>query len=200
LIREVLHGIGLGVVHLGALCAFIPDVQLERRRRDGRAVLHHRRMGITLGFHRTLTHRSLRVNRFSSRSSRHRVLALQGADRMDRHASRASCNTIAKAIRTTFTAARGGVRRVLYRRNDARLSKRTAAPGADLAGSKFYMFLENTYLLWQIALGLVLSPSAAVVADLGVFVRCVVTITSRGCQQRRAHDGYQTFRTGDNRQ
>jgi stearoyl-CoA desaturase (delta-9 desaturase) len=62
--RGLVTGAGLAVVHLGAICAFIPGtfswsavaVMLALYYITGA-------WGITLGFHRTLTHRSLRVRR-----------------------------------------------------------------------------------------------------------------------------------------
>ena len=64
----------------------------------------------------------------------------------------------------------------LYRHNDARLTKEQQTRLApDLAGSKFYQFLEKTYVLWQVALGLALLAIGGWSWLIwGIFVRCVV--------------------------
>jgi fatty-acid desaturase len=202
--RGLTTGIGLGVVHLGALCAFIPGT-FSWSAVAVMVVLYYitGAWGITLGFHRTLTHRSLRVNRFLEPViAVIGVLALQGgpiewiATHRAHHANtdrEGDPHDIHRGAWWSHVA-------WLYRHNDARLSKAEQMRLApDLAGSKFYQFLENTYLLWQIALGIVLLAVGGWSWVIwGVFVRCVVTYHITWLVNSAAHmTGYQTFRTGD---
>jgi len=154
-------GIGLGIVHLGALAALLPGT-FSWSAVIVMLVLYYitGAWGITLGFHRTLTHRSLRVRRgLEPVLAFIGVLALQGgpiewvATHRAHHANtdrEGDPHDIHRGAWWSHMA-------WLYRHNEHRLTKEQQdrlAP--DLANSRYYRFLENTYLLWQIVLGLAL--------------------------------------------
>ena len=203
--RGLATGIGLGVVHLGALCAFIPGT-FSWSGVVVMLVLYYitGAWGITLGFHRTLTHRSLRVRRgLEPVLAILGTLALQGGpiEWVSTHRAHHAHTDREGDPHDIHRGAWWSHMAWLYRHNEARLSKEEQLRLApDLAGSRFYLFMEKTAVLWQIALGLILlaigGPSWLI---WGVFVRIVVTYHITWLVNSAAHmSGYQTFRTGDN--
>jgi stearoyl-CoA desaturase (delta-9 desaturase) len=196
--------VGLGVVHLGALCAFLPGT-FSWSAVAVMVVLYYitGAWGITLGFHRTLTHRSLKVAPFLEPViAILGVLALQGGpiEWISTHRAHHANTDREGDPHDIHRGAWWSHMAWLYRHNDARLSKTEQARLApDLAGSRFYQLLENTYLLWQIGLGLILLAIGGVPWLIwGIFVRCVVTYHITWLVNSAAHmTGYQTFRTDD---
>jgi fatty-acid desaturase len=197
-------GIGLGVVHLGALCAFIPGT-FSWSAVIVMAVLYYvtGAWGITLGFHRTLTHRSLKVNKYLEPViAVIGVLALQGGpiEWISTHRAHHAHTDKKGDPHDIHQGAWWSHMAWLYRHNESRLSKEEQLRLApDLANSKFYLFLEKTYVLWQVALGIVLLAVGGWSWLIwGVFVRCVVVYHITWLVNSAAHmSGYQTFRTGD---
>lgn len=195
---------GLGLVHLGALCAFIPGT-FHWSALVVLVVLYYvtGAWGITLGFHRLLTHRSLKVAKpVEYAIAILGVLALQGGpiDWISTHRAH-HANTDKEGDPHDIN--RGLLwshMEWLYRPNDAMLSpaeQLRLAP--DLANSRFYQFLEKTYLWWTIALGLVLLALGGWSWLIwGIFVRIVVTYHITWLVNSAAHhSGYQSYRTGD---
>jgi stearoyl-CoA desaturase (delta-9 desaturase) len=189
-LRGLSTGIGLGIVHLGALCAFIPGT-FNWGAVVVMLVLYYitGAWGITLGFHRTLTHRSLRVNKYLEPViAIVGVLALQGGP-IEWIATHRAHHAHTDTKGDPHDIHQGGWwshMAWLYRHNDARLTKEQQTRLApDLAGSKFYQFLEKTYVLWSWLIW-------------GIFVRCVVVYHITWLVNSAAHmSGYQSFRTGD---
>jgi stearoyl-CoA desaturase (delta-9 desaturase) len=202
--QGLVTGIGLGIVHLGALCAFIPGT-FSWGAVVAMLVLYYitGAWGITLGFHRTLTHRSLRVRRgLEPILAIVGTLALQGGpiEWVATHRAHHAHTDREGDPHDIHRGAWWSHMAWLYRRNEARLSRaeqERLAP--DLASSRFYQFLERTYLLWQVALGIVLFAIGGWSFVIwGVFVRIVVTYHITWLVNSAAHmTGYQTFRTND---
>ena len=202
--RGVGTGVGLGLIHLGALAALIPSF-FSWSAVAVMLVLYYitGAWGITLGFHRTLTHRSLRVRRgLEPVLAILGVLALQGGpiEWIATHRAHHAHTDRAGDPHNIHQGAWWSHMAWLYRHNDARLTKEEQTRLApDLAGSRFYQFLEKTYVLWQIVLGLALLAIGGWSWVIwGIFVRCVVTYHITWLVNSAAHmSGYQSFRTGD---
>jgi fatty-acid desaturase len=197
-------GIGLGIVHLGALCAFIPGT-FHWSSLVVLVVLYYvtGAWGITLGFHRLLTHRSLKVAKpIEYATAILGVLALQGGP-IDWIATHRAHHAHTDKEGDPHDINRGLLwshMEWLYRPNNALLSPAEQARLApDLAGSRFYQFLEKTYLYWTIALGLLLLALGGWSWVIwGIFVRIVVTYHITWLVNSAAHySGYQSYRTGD---
>ncbi len=197
-------GLGLGVVHLGALCALIPGTFSW----SGVALaigLYYicGAWGITLGFHRLLTHRSLKVPKpIEYATAILGVLALQGGpiEWISTHRAHHAHTDTDGDPHSVRKGLLWSHMEWLYRHNEDRLTKEEQIRLApDLAGDPFYRFLENTAVLWQIALGfLLLALGGWSWLVWGIFVRCTITYHITWLVNSAAHwSGYQSFRTGD---
>jgi stearoyl-CoA desaturase (delta-9 desaturase) len=197
-------GIGLGVVHLGALCAFIPGT-FHWSALIVLVVLYYitGSWGITLGFHRLLTHRSLKLWKpLEYLSAILGTLALQGGpiEWISTHRAHHAHTDKEGDPHDIHRGAWWSHIEWLYRPNSARLTKAEQLRLApDLAGDPFYRFLENTYLLWTVVLGLALLKIGGVSWLIwGIFVRIVLTYHITWLVNSAAHmSGYQSYRTGD---
>jgi stearoyl-CoA desaturase (delta-9 desaturase) len=197
-------GLGLLALHLGALAAFLPGTFAWPAVAIAVA-LHYVTggIGISLGFHRMLTHRSLRCPRWLEYAfALCGTLALQGGpiDWVATHRAHHAHTDREGDPHNVRRGLRWAHIEWLYRYNDARPSEaeqRRLAP--DLAGDPVYRFLERTYVLWQIALGLVLFAAGGWPWVIwGIFVRVVVTYHVTWLVNSAAHDsGYRSYRTGD---
>jgi stearoyl-CoA desaturase (delta-9 desaturase) len=197
-------GLGLLALHLGALAAFLPGTFAWPAVAIAVA-LHYVTggIGISLGFHRMLTHRSLRCPRWLEYAfALCGTLALQGGpiDWVATHRAHHAHTDREGDPHNVNRGLRWAHIEWLYRYNDARPSEaeqRRLAP--DLAGDPVYRFLERTYVLWQIALGLVLFAAGGWPWVIwGIFVRVVVTYHVTWLVNSAAHDsGYRSYRTGD---
>jgi fatty-acid desaturase len=197
-------GIGLLVLHIGALAAFIPGTFTWPAL--GLAVgLYYLTggVGISLGFHRTLTHRSLQLPRWLEYlCALSGTLALQGGP-IEWVATHRAHHAHTDREGDPHNVHRGlGWAHVewLYRSNDARptqAEQRRLAP--DLVRVPFYRVLESTYLWWQVALALVLFAAGGWPWVVwGIFVRVVATYHVTWLVNSAAHhNGYRTYRTGD---
>jgi stearoyl-CoA desaturase (delta-9 desaturase) len=197
-------GIGLLVLHLGALAAFLPGTFAWPAVAIAVA-LHYVTggIGISLGFHRMLTHRSLRCPRWLEYAfAVCGTLALQGGP-IDWVATHRAHHAHTDREGDPHNVRQGlGWAHVewLYRTNEARptvAEQRHLAP--DLVGDPVYRFLERTYLPWQVALGLVLFAAGGWPWVIwGIFVRVVVTYHVTWLVNSAAHySGYRTYRTDD---
>jgi fatty-acid desaturase len=202
--RSRATGIGLLVLHLGVLAALIPGTFTWLAVLVA-VVLYNvtGAIGISLGFHRTLTHRSVECPRWLEYIfATCGTLALQGGP-IEWVATHRAHHANADRDGDPHNVRRGlGWAHVewLYRRNDARptqAEQRRLAP--DLFRVPYYRFLERTYLLWQVALALVLFAIGGLPWVIwGIFVRVVVTYHVTWLVNSAAHhSGYQTFSTGD---
>ncbi len=160
-------------------------------------------IGISLGYHRLLTHRSLCVPRWLNYTiAAFGALALQGGPitwvathrRHHAHADRAGDpHDVHRGLLWSHIE-------WLYRENEARPAQdelRRLAP--DLCSDPFYRFLERTNVLWQVALGLALFAIGGWSWLIwGIFVRVVFTYHITWLVNSAAHHiGYQTYRTND---
>jgi len=197
-------GIGLLVLHLGTLLAFIPAtfswsgviVAVVLCNLTGG-------VGLSLGYHRMLTHQSLRVPRWLNCTiAALGVLGMEGgpitwvATHRRHHAESDKMGDPHNGSR----GLRWSHIEWLYRPNDARPTPdEMARLTPDLASEPFYAFLERTNLYWQIGMGLTLLLLGGWSWVIwGMFVRVVFTIHVTGLVNSAAHHfGYQTYRTGD---
>lgn len=196
--------VGLGAVHVGALAVFLPGMFSLSGAIVALALYYLTgAFGITLGFHRLLTHRSFKL----VKPVEHAVailgtLALQGgpidwvATHRAHHAHTDREGDPHDVNRGLFWAHM----QWMYSDNDAALTheqQRRLAP--DLANDPFYRFLDKTFVWWQVGLGIALLAIGGwswVVC--GIFVRLVATYHVTWLVNSAAHHfGYRTYRTGD---
>lgn len=197
-------GIGLAAVHVGALAVFIPNTFSWSAVIVAVALYYVTGgLGITLGFHRLLTHRSLKlVKPLEYAVAILGTLALQGGpiEWIATHRAHHAHTDREGDPHDVNRGLRWAHMQWLYRYNDARLSKAEQLRLApDLANDPFYVFLENTYVWWQVALGVILFAIGGWPWLIyGIFVRCVATYHITWLVNSAAHhDGYQSYRTGD---
>ncbi|MGB8264703.1 MAG: fatty acid desaturase [Candidatus Velthaea sp.] len=197
-------GIGLAVVHVGALGIFLPHMFSWSGLAVG-LVLYYMTgaLGICLGFHRILTHRSLKVVKpLEYAFAILGTLALQGGpiEWVATHRAHHAHTDREGDPHDVHRGLRWAHMQWLYQRNDARPSlaeQHRLAP--DLVRDPFYVFLDRTYLWWQIGLGLLLLAIGGWSWVIyGIFLRSVATYHITWLVNSAAHhDGYQTFSTGD---
>jgi fatty-acid desaturase len=197
-------GVGLLVVHVGALAAFLPHTfAWSALAAAGALYCLTGALGISLGYHRILTHRSLRCPRWLEYAlATLGAFSLQGgpitwvATHRVHHA-----NTDREG--DPHNARRGmswSHVEWLYRHNEARptpAEQRRLVP--DLLAVPYYRSLERTNVLWQVALAAGLFAIGGWPWVIwGIFVRLVVGYHVTWLVNSAAHhSGYQTFRTGD---
>jgi stearoyl-CoA desaturase (delta-9 desaturase) len=195
---------GLAIVHLGALCAFIPGT-FHWSALIVMVALYYTTgaWGICLGYHRLLTHRSLKLAKpLEYAAAIFGTLALQGGP-IDWIATHRAHHAHTDTDGDPHDIHRGLLWshfEWLYKPNDAMLTPaETKRLAPDLAGDPFYQFLEKTYLLWTILLGVALLAIGGWSWVIwGIFVRIVITYHITWLVNSAAHhSGYQTFRTGD---
>jgi stearoyl-CoA desaturase (delta-9 desaturase) len=160
-------------------------------------------IGISLGYHRLLTHHSLRVPRWLNYTiASIGVLALQGgpitwvATHRIHHANAdrpGDPHDVNRGLPWSHIE-------WLYRKNEARPGQkelRRFAP--ELWDDPVYRFLERTNVLWQVAFGLALFAVGGWSWVIwGIFVRLVVTYHITWLVNSAAHHyGYRSFRTND---
>jgi fatty-acid desaturase len=196
--------VGLLVLHLGALAALVPmffswwalAVAVGLYYLTGG-------IGVSLGFHRILTHRSLRCPRWLEYA-----LAVCGTLAMQAGPISWVSTHRAHHAHTDRDGDPHDVHRGLtwahltwlYRENAARpeaAEQLRLTP--DLSAIPFYRFLDRTYLFWQIALGgLLFAAGGWPFVVWGIFVRTVFTYHITWLVNSAAHhSGYRSYRTGD---
>lgn len=201
---NLLTGLGLALIHLCALAAFVPALS-SWSAAGAAAVLVYVTggLGVTLGFHRLLTHRSLRLSKgVEYVLTVLGVLALQGgpidwvATHRRHHATSDGPGDPHGMDRGFWWAHVGW----LFLPNPGRPTiEERRRLAADLAAEPFYRFMERTPLLWQVALAVVLFALGGWSWVVwGIFVRLVVTYHITWFVNSASHwTGYRTFRTGD---
>jgi stearoyl-CoA desaturase (delta-9 desaturase) len=191
-------------IHLVALLAFVPAF-FSWNAVVAAAILGYVTggIGVTLGYHRMLTHRSLQMPKLLEYAITFLgVLALQGGPiawvaTHRRHHARSDKEGDPHGMDRGFWWAHVGW---LYLPNPARptiAEQRRLAP--DLSADPFYRFLDKTAALWQIALAAVLFAIGGwSLVVWGIFARLVATYHITWFVNSASHlTGYRTFRTGD---
>lgn len=198
---SVVTGIALATIHLGACAALLPAC-FSWAGFGVAFVLYYLTggLGICLGYHRFLTHRSLRLwqplEYFIVTLG---VLAMQGGP-IAWVATHRAHHTYSDTVRDPHDSRRGfywSHMAWLYAPNPARLSHdEERRLTADVVAIAYYRFLEASAPVWQIALGvalLALGGWSWVV--WGLFVRLVVTYHATWLVNSAAHlFGYRTYR------
>jgi stearoyl-CoA desaturase (delta-9 desaturase) len=195
---------GLSVIHLGALAVFIPGT-FHWSALIVLLVLYYTTgaWGICLGYHRVLTHRSVKLAQpLEWATTILGVLALQGGpiDWISTHRAHHAHTDKEGDPHDIHKGVLWSHMEWLYKRNEAMLSPEEQARLApDLANDKFYRFMEATNVWWTIALGVALFLIGGWSWLVwGMFVRIVVTYHITWLVNSAAHySGYQSFRTGD---
>jgi stearoyl-CoA desaturase (delta-9 desaturase) len=196
--------VGLLVLHVGALAALVPLFFSWSAVAVGVGLYYLTGgIGVSLGFHRILTHRSLRCPRWLEYA-----LAVCGTLAMQAGPIAWVSTHRAHHAHTDREGDPHDVHRGLtwahltwlYRENAARpepAEQLRLTP--DLATIPFYRFLDRTYLFWQIALGgLLFALGGWPWIVWGIFVRTVVTYHITWLVNSAAHhSGYRSYRTGD---
>jgi stearoyl-CoA desaturase (delta-9 desaturase) len=195
-------GLVLALIHAGACAAFFP-VFFSWSGVEVAMLLYYLTgaIGICLGYHRLLTHRSFRLPRaLEYAAATLGALALQGGPTKWIATHRAH-HAFSDTERDPHDSNRGfwwSHVAWLYSRNPAQLSReeqRRYAP--DIAGDPYYRFLDATTLALQIALGLILYILGGWPWVVwGIFVRLVMTYHITWLVNSAAHlSGYRPFRT-----
>jgi stearoyl-CoA desaturase (delta-9 desaturase) len=203
-VRQRLNGVGLAAIHIGALAAFIPGTFAWSAVAAAAVVLYVTGgLGVALCFHRTLTHRGLRLRKpLEYATSIFGTLALQGdpirwvATHRKHHAhsdKHGDPHGRDRGFRWAHV-------NWLYRRNDALPTEeelRRFAP--DLYADRFYRVLP--YAQWPLHLalaGLLFALGGWSWLIWGMFVRLAVGYHATWLVNSAAHSiGYRTYRTRD---
>jgi fatty-acid desaturase len=192
---------GLVFIHLAALAAFIPAV-FSWSGVVVAAILYYvtAGIGICLGYHRLLTHRSFRVPKAVEYVIAFiGTLALQGGP-IDWIATHRAHHAFSDTSRDPHDSNRGfwwSHIGWLCLRNPARLTPEDQRHyAADLVAVPYYRFLENHYIALQCVLGLTLLAFGGWSWVIwGVFVRLVATYHVTWLVNSAAHlSGYRTYR------
>jgi fatty-acid desaturase len=197
-------GFGLLAIHLVALLAFVPALFSWNAVALAIVLAYVTGgIGVTLGYHRMLTHRSLQMPKpFEYAVAFLGVLALQGGPIVwvathRRHHARSDRDGDPHGMDRGFWWAHVGW---LYLPNPARPTiAEQHRLAADLAADPFYRFLDRTAVLWQIALGaLVFAVGGWSWVVWGIFARLVATYHITWFVNSASHlSGYRSFRTSD---
>lgn len=195
-------GFALAAIHLGACAAFVPAL-FSWPALAVAAVLYYVTggLGICLGYHRQLTHRSMRLARpLEYAIAVLGVLAMQGGP-ISWVATHRAHHAYSDTERDPHDSRRGfwwSHVAWLYRPNPARLSRdEERRYAADLAADPFFRFLDASAPWWQLALALALFAIGGWSWVVwGVFVRLVLLYHATWLVNSAAHlYGYRTYRT-----
>ena len=201
--RDYPTAIGLAIIHLGALGVFVPALFSWSGVFVGIALYVATGFGISLGFHRLLTHRSLTMWKpleyFAAFVG---GLALQGGP-IDWVATHRAHHANTDRDGDPHDANRGmpwAHMEWLFRTSKDRIEPEERQRwAADLLKDPFYCFLEkyNTYIQIVLGLALLLVGGWSWVI-WGIFFRLVFTYHCTWLVNSAAHAvGYQSYRTGD---
>ena len=197
-------GVGLAMIHVGALCAFIPALFRPSDLAVTAVIAYCTgALGVTLCYHRVLTHRSVRLRKpLEYLFAIFGTLALQGDPIRwvavhRKHHAHADHEQDPHNIKLGFRWAHVDW---LYRQNIAYPTDEEIARYApDLAADPFYRALSYLALPLQVALALLLFALGGWAWVVwGVFVRLVFSYHSTWLVNSAAHMfGYRTYRTTD---
>ena len=194
--------VALGAIHVGALAVLIPAF-FSWSALVVAFVLYFLTggVGVCLGYHRMLTHRSMRLARpLEWVVATLGVLALQGGP-ITWVATHRAHHAHSDTERDPHDSRRGFLwshMEWLYRSNPARLSLADEHRyAADLVADPYLRFLERSMLWWQIGLGVVLFALGGWSWLVwGIFGCLVFTYHATWLVNSAAHlSGYRTFRT-----
>ncbi|HTV74078.1 MAG TPA: fatty acid desaturase [Candidatus Acidoferrales bacterium] len=202
--RGRLAGIALGTIHLAALAAFVPRFFSWPAVAVCWVLVYVTGgIGICLGYHRLLTHRSLRVPKLLERAIvTCGALALQGGP-ITWIATHRAHHLYSDTDRDPHNARRGFFWSHvgwLFCYNPARLTRAQELRAArDIASDPYYRFLESYAILVQLALAAVLFACGGISWVIwGIFVRLVVTYHVTWLVNSSSHmTGYRRYRTDD---
>ncbi len=196
--------IGIVVIHVAALAAFVPALfHWSAVAAMVVLILLTSAIGISLCFHRTLTHRGLRLVRpLEYATALLGTLALQGgpitwiATHRQHHAATDRGGDPHGADRGFFWS---HVSWLLMRNANVPSPAEQDRLAADLAADPFYRFLERNSVQLQIALGVLLFAGGGLSWVVwGIFVRLVLTYHATWLVNSASHMfGYRTYRTTD---
>jgi stearoyl-CoA desaturase (delta-9 desaturase) len=199
--RSIPTAVALAAIHLGALGVFFPALFSWPAVGVALALYYVTGgLGICLGYHRLLTHRSMRVPRaLEYVLATFGVLALQGGP-ITWVATHRAHHAFSDTDRDPHNSRRGfwwSHMEWLYRSNPARLTaadERRFAP--DLARDPYYRFLDANAALVQVALGVALLLAGGwPFVVWGIFLRLVVTYHATWLVNSAAHlTGYRWYR------
>jgi len=201
--RDYAVGIGLAIIHLGALGVFVPAFFSWSGVGLGIALYVLTGMGVTLGYHRLHTHRSFSVPRFVEY-----VLAIAGAlslqggpiEWVAQHRAHHANTDRDGDPHDSHRGMPWAHIEWLFRRNKDRVAPADRPRwAADLCKDPFYRALDKYHVWCTVVLGFVLFAfggwSWLVWA---LFARLVFTYHCTWLVNSASHAvGYQTFRTGD---
>jgi stearoyl-CoA desaturase (delta-9 desaturase) len=192
----------LGLIHVGACAAIFPALFSWSGLAVG-LVLYYLTggIGICLGYHRLLTHRSLKVAKaLEYVVATLGLLALQGGP-ISWIATHRAHHAFSDTERDPHNSGRGfwwSHVEWLYRTNPARLTvAEERRYAADLVADPYYRFLEATGVWWQVALAVVLFTIGGWSWVVwGMFVRLAAVYNVTWLVNSAAHlSGYRVFRS-----
>jgi fatty-acid desaturase len=196
--------VALIVIHLAACAVFLPNVYSPSAVIVAVALYYLTgAFGITLGFHRLLTHRSFKLAKpLEYGVAILGTLAFQGGpiDWVSTHRAHHAHTDREGDPHDVNRGLFWAHMQWMYSYNEACLTKAEQLRLApDLANDKMYLFLDKTFLLWQVALGVALFAIGGwswVIC--GIFLRLVATYHVTWLVNSASHHyGYRTYRTGD---
>jgi fatty-acid desaturase len=201
--RNYPTAIALGVIHLAALGVFVPALFSWSGVAVAVALYVATGFGITLGYHRLLTHRSLAMPRsLEYLVTLVGVLALQGGP-IDWVATHRKHHANTDRDGDPHDVHRGmpwAHVEWLFRTNKDRVEPSARARWApDLVADPVYRFFERYYVWFTVALGLALLAAGGWSWVIwGIFARTVFTYHCTWLVNSASHGiGYQSFRTND---
>lgn len=201
--RDYPVGIALLIIHIGALGVFLPQFFSWSAVAVGVGLYIATGMGITLAYHRLLTHRSLVVPRFLEYAlTIVGVLALQGGpiEWVAQHRAHHAHTDQDGDPHDSNKGMPWSHWEWLFRTNEARVAPE-ARPrwAADLYKDPVYRAIEKYNVAFQFALAALLFLIGGWPFVIwGIFARLVFTYHCTWLVNSASHEvGYQTFRTGD---
>jgi stearoyl-CoA desaturase (delta-9 desaturase) len=201
--RDYPVGIALAIIHIGALGVFFPMFFSWSAVVVGVVLYIATGMGITLAFHRLLTHRSLVVPKpVEYALTVIGTLALQGGpiEWVAQHRAHHANTDRDGDPHDSHKGMPWAHIEWLFRRNKDRVLPEDRARWApDLAKDKGHVLIERYNVLFQFGLALILLAIGGWSWVIwGVFARLVFTYHCTWLVNSASHAvGYQTFRTGD---
>ena len=201
--RDYTVGIALAIIHIGALGVFIPAFFSWTAVALGVSLYVITGMGITLAFHRLLTHRSLVVPKWVEYPlAIVGTLALQGGpiEWVAQHRAHHANTDRDGDPHDSHRGMPWAHFEWLFRSNKDRIPPEERVRWApDLIKDPFYRAVERYHFLIQVAFAIVLFAVGGWSWVIwGIFARLVVTYHCTWLVNSASHAvGYQTFRTGD---
>ncbi len=201
--RDYPVGIALLIIHIGALGVFLPRFFSWPGVAVGVGLYIATGMGITLAYHRLLTHRSLVVPRpLEYALTIVGVLALQGGpiEWVAQHRAHHAHTDKAGDPHDSNKGMPWSHWEWLFRTNEDRVAPEARARWApDLAKDPGHRFIEKYNVVFQFILAAILFAIGGWPFVIwGVFARLVFTYHCTWLVNSASHEvGYQTFRTGD---